>query len=195
MKLNKIEKEIKKMIENPDRFKKYLEKSGYYKTGDITGRFIPYSSLENDITSSIMTHSDLKIKYFKSDKNSAKELSFTKNTVIYLFVKKGINVYIVKDNDIKDLVPSVKCGDDGNNDFSTYELSFKNFLMTIIHHLSPLDDDTGYYLFGNIDKNYDANFVDFADIMNSFGIYKICEGSVNDKEAKSNKQILLYTQI
>ena len=191
MKLNKSEKAIKENITMKGRSSSYFKGAGFDTPGDKSN-FIPYSILKGTIMKAILFKKEPKIEYFKEKKKfETREIPLTKNMHVLVKTDEDTNTYLIKNDEIKEVVNQIESENKG---IRLFELPLTKFLATIIHDIAPLDDDYGYYVFGNIDDDGNARFVDFDQIIKFCKVIKIYEGSMTD-EKKPEKFIDIYTHI
>ena len=191
MKLNKSEKAIKENITMKGRSSSYFKGAGFDAPGDKSN-FIPYSILKGTIMKAILFKKEPKIEYFKEKKKfETREIPLTKNMHVLVKTDEDTNTYLIKNDEIKEVVNQIESENKG---IRLFELPLTKFLATIIHDIAPLDDDYGYYVFGNIDDDGNARFVDFDQIIKFCKVIKIYEGSMTD-EKKPEKFIDIYTHI
>ena len=210
MKLNKSEKEVKKMVTNKERIASYSFGMGTSDEGK-EWYFLPYSILRGTLMKSILFRKELKLEYYRLKKNKieARDLFVKKNMNVLVKVPRWMNVHLIDENGEDKIIKSLGEGFDSDNS-RVYELSFKSFLKTIIHTITPMDSDTGYYVFKDdeLEKNLTSfrfSVKDFAEDFNEdelwqstidvivmqSGYVTIYEGSMND-EKKPDKMIMVY---
>lgn len=206
MKLNKIEKAIRRITIAKGRANRYCIRARGEEPSEntvMTENFMTRSMLEGAILKGIFLKREPRIEYIKKrEKFQIAEFNMKSDMNVSFSLPDNMAIRVidkVSDNTNKLCISVSPYKVDHENKINMYEISIGLFIATVIHHLCPLPKDTDHCEF--VEKCTDENDGETYDrdlgldsVYNFNNSLLIYEGSVKAADCLK-KRITLYTNL